>query len=302
MDPAFAFLPRGDAIFPGRPRRARIAAGDHHGMARKKKKKPAADASAEAGESGETPDAETVEPSVSGTDVVTRTLAPIHARHARDAPVARRSAPSLEPDGVGSADPAGSRAGSSADATPTRARDPEPASVEDVALELRTPEGDGETTTARGGVGDPSDDVSADARSDDSDAPRDEHGDDADDEDHGEDRVDRASARAKASVRGDYGGGRLRRGGGARRSSEKTPPPPRSRTPPRSSDTSGAFAAAIRSPAAFLKGLSFSARGDARGKGRSVETTRDDEKTGRKRRRRRRRAAPRFRETREETR
>ena len=129
-------------------------------MARKKKK-PAADASAEAGESGETPDAETVEPSVSGTDVVTRTLAPIHARHARDPSEVHLS---LEPDGVGSADPAGSRAGSSADATPTRARDPEPASVEDVALELRTPEGDGETTTARGGVGDPSDDVSADAR------------------------------------------------------------------------------------------------------------------------------------------
>ena len=146
-------------------------------MARKKKKKPAADASAEAGESGETPDAETVEPSVSGTDVVTRTLAPIHARHARDPSEVHLS---LEPDGVGSADPAGSRAGSSADATPTRARDPEPASVEDVALELRTPEGDGETTTARGGVGDPSDDVSADARPDDSDAPRDEHGADAD--------------------------------------------------------------------------------------------------------------------------
>ena len=255
--------------FPGRPsRRARIAAGDHHGMARKKKKKPAADASAEAGESGETPDAETVEPSVSGTDVVTRTLAPIHARHAHLHPSEVHL--SLEPDGVGSADPAGSRAGSSADATPTRARDPEPASVEDVALELRTPEGDGETTTARGGVGDPSDDVSADARSDDSDAPRDEHGDDADDEDHGEDRVDRARRRTRRPPFAEI----TEEGGVSEDEKKKSP----SRTP-RSSDTSGAFAAAIRSPAAFLKGLSFSARGDARGKGRSVETTRDDEKT-----------------------
>ena len=76
-------------------------------MARKKKKKPAADASAEAGESGETPDAETVEPSASGTlDVVTRTLAPIHARHAHLHPSEVHL--SLEPDGIGSADPAGS--------------------------------------------------------------------------------------------------------------------------------------------------------------------------------------------------
>ena len=275
-------------------------------MARKKKKKPAADASAEAGESGETPDAETVEPSVSGTDVVTRTLAPIHARHARDPSEVHLS---LEPDGVGSADPAGSRAGSSADATPTRARDPEPAFVEDVALELRTPEGDGETTTARGGVGDPSDDVSADARSDDSDAPRDEHGDDADDEDHGEDRVDRARRRtrrppfAEITEEGVSEDARDATRASADSKNATTAAESPSRTP-RSSDTSGAFAAAIRSPAAFLKGLSFSARGDARGKGRSVETTRrDDEKTGRVgRRRRRRRAAPRFRETREETR
>ena len=252
-------------------------------MARKKKKKPAADASAEAGESGETPDAETVEPSASATDVVTRTLAPIHARHAHLHPSEVHL--SLEPDGVGSADPAGSRAGSSADATPTRARDPEPASVEDVALELRTPEGDGETTTARGGVGDPSDDVSADARSDDSDAPRDEHGDDADDEDHGEDRVDRARRRtrrppfAEITEEGVSEDARatMRASADSKNATAAESP---SRTP-RSSDTSGAFAAAIRSPAAFLKGLSFSARGDARGKGRSVETKKrdDDEKT-----------------------
>lgn len=256
-------------------------------MARKKKKKPAADASAEAGESGETPDAETVEPSASGTlDVVTRTLAPIHARHAHLHPSEVHL--SLEPDGIGSADPAGSRAGSSADATPTRARQPEPASVEDVALELRTPEGDGETTTtARGGVGDPSDDVSADARSDDSDAPRDEHGDDADDEDHGEDRVDRARRRTRRppfteiteeDVSEDDARDTMRASADSKNATAAESP---SRTP-RSSDASGAFAAAIRSPAAFLKGLSFSARGDARGKGRSVEThtrSRDDEKT-----------------------
>ena len=255
-------------------------------MARKKKKKPAADASAEAGESGETPDAETVEPSASGTlDVVTRPLAPIHARHAHLHPSEVHL--SLEPDGIGSADPAGSRAGSSADATPTRARQPEPASVEDVALELRTPEGDGETTTtARGGVGDPSDDVSADARSDDSDAPRDEHGDDADDEDHGEDRVDRARRRtrrrrppfAEITEEGVSEDARDSMRASADSTNVTAAESP-SRTP-RSSDASGAFAAAIRSPAAFLKGLSFSARGDARGKGRSVETrSRDDEKT-----------------------
>ena len=249
-------------------------------MARKKKKKPAADASAEAGESGETPDAETVEPSASGTlDVVTRTLAPIHARHAHLHPSEVHL--SLEPDGIGSADPAGSRAGSSADATPTRARPPEPASVEDVALELRTPEGDGETTTtARGGVGDPSDDVSADARSDDSDAPRDEHADDADDEDHGEDRVDRARRRTRRPPFAEITEEGVSEDA---RDTMRANPPTAAESPsrtPRSSDASGAFAAAIRSPAAFLKGLSFSARGDARGKGRSVETySRDDEKT-----------------------
>jgi hypothetical protein len=116
-------------------------------MARKKKKKPAADASAEAGESGETPDAETVEPSAAATDVVTRTLAPIDVRRADPHPAEVHL--SLEPEAVGPADPAGAPG-----ATRTsRARDPGGASVEDVALELRD-EGDGERGVARGGIGD----------------------------------------------------------------------------------------------------------------------------------------------------
>ena len=239
-------------------------------MARKKKKKPAADASAEAGESGETPDVETVDPSAAGTDVVTRNLAPIDVRQADPHPAEVHL--SLEPEAVGPADPAGAPG-----ATSTRARDPEPASVEDVALELRD-EGDGEKAVARGGIGDAS--AERDAGSDDSDAPRDEHGDEADDEDHGESRADRArrhrrppfSEITEEGVSEDA----LEADGGRDDSkhADLASPAESPTRSPRSSDTSGAFAAVIRSPAAFLKGLSFSTRKDKRGDQRDGATRR----------------------------
>ena len=195
-------------------------------MARKKKKKPAADASAEAGESGETPDVETVDPSAAGTDVVTRNLAPIDVRQA----------------------------------------DPHPAEVH------------GETAVARGGIGDAS--AERDAGSDDSDAPRDEHGDEADDEDHGESRADRArrhrrppfSEITEEGVSEDA----LEADGGRDDSkhADLASPAESPTRSPRSSDASGAFAAVIRSPAAFLKGLSFSTRKDKRGDQRDGATRR----------------------------
>ena len=223
-------------------------------MARKKKKKPAADASAEAGEPVETLDAETVEPS----DVVTRTLAPIDVRQADPHPAEVHL--SLEPEAVGSADHAGA-----AGAASTPSRDPEPASVEDVDLELRD-ERDGETAVARDGIGDASDDSE--------DAPRDEHGDEADDEDHGESRADRARRHRRPQfdeiTEEDVSGDERERRGGSRGDDSKnafaTPAESPTRSP-RSSDASGAFAAAIRSPAAFLKNLTFSVLKDRRGGG-----------------------------------
>ena len=242
-------------------------------MARKKKKKPAADASAEAGESGETRDVKTVEPSAAGTDVVTRTLAPIDVRRADPHPAEVHL--SLEPEAVGPADPAGAPG-----ATRTsRARDPGGASVEDVALELRD-EGDGERGVSRGGIGDGS--AERDAGSDDSDAPRDEHGDEADDENHGESRADRARRHrrppfSEITEEGVSASDALV--GGHRRDdshhvTDQTSPAESPTRSPRSSDASGAFAAVIRSPAAFLKGLTFTSRKDKRGDKRDGEKQR----------------------------
>ena len=215
-------------------------------MARKKKKL-AADTSAEAGESGETPDAGTVEPSA----VVTRTLAPIDVRRAEPQPAEVHL--SLEPEAVGSADLA-----SAAGVTSTPTRDPDPASVDDVDLELGD-ESDGETVVSRGGVGDASDD---------SDSPRDEHGDEADDEDHGESRAERVRKHGRRlfreiteeDVSEDARERRGVRGGDDSKNASESPA-----RSPRASDASGAFAAALRSPAAFLRGLSRGARRDRRG-------------------------------------
>ena len=226
-------------------------------MARKKKKKPAADTSAEAGESGETPDAGTVEPSA----VVTRTLAPIDVRRAEPQPAEVHL--SLEPEAVGSADLA-----SAAGVTSTPTRDPDPASVDDVDLELGD-ESDGETVVARGGVGDASDD---------SDAPRDEHGDEADDEDHGESRAERVRKHGRRlfreiteeDVSEDARERRGVRGGDDSKNASESPA-----RSPRASDASGAFAAALRSPAAFLRGLSRGARRDRRGSLDDGGATRD---------------------------
>ena len=250
-------------MVPGRPSLRAEAARDHHGMARKKKARSRRRRVGGGDGRRETPDAETVGPLDLDLHVVTRTARGALHRAPRAPPEVHLS---LEPDGVGSAGPPrvsrGIERGRDADArarprTRSRTRAPRRNARgrrrDDVCTRAGSglPLGRRLSGRALGRL----------ARRETS---------------TGTMRTTRTTAKiawaarganAKASVRGDSGGRpegrdahRVAVAAAAAVESRPAPPPP---------DTSGAFAAAIRSPAAFLKGLSpCAARGDA--KGRSV--------------------------------